>query len=441
MGWITGTFKSTPLGARSLIAGIPPLRILLDLRFHGLRARLSTLDDYHIARTAWSQQWLNPKIREVRPRTRPRHLPSDNPMERLATDAIREQFSPYHALSRPGDRVIDKFADLIDIDAYSPKKGSSLFRAWLSDLATDISELHSSDRPVLYTDGAFWNSTARGSFSFTCYHRGTWTDVYDWCPAGSSFDSEIAAVESAIQWACIRGLRDPILFIDNKAVLTSFLDTRIRSSHMATIRINAILMDYLTTRPTRLTFRYCPSHSGIEGNERADRLTKLGAAIAPTVPPKILVSNFISDHVKRMNLHWRILASSRAFRGQQWLPIRRHKKPFRPAIRNKAATNFFYRLSGNDIATLSRMARAITNHAPTGEYRLRFYPDRSNHCPTCPTQLMTRSHILFSCPRYVPLAVSLTNWRRNRHNDKSWRSFFTHNVSAFTFDDLPDDVH
>ena len=210
---------------------------------------------------------------------------------------------------------------------------------------------------------------------------------------------------------------------------------------MATIRINMILMDYLTTHPTRITLQYCPSHSGIEGNERADRLTKLGAAIAPTVPPRLLVSNFISDHIQRMNLHWCVLAASRSFRGQQWLPIRRKKKLFRPAIRNKAATNFFYTLSGNDIATLSRMARAITNHAPTGEYCQCFYPDLDSHCPTCPGQLMSRTHILFSCPRYVPLAPSLTNWRRDRYNDKSWKSYFTHNVSAFTFGDLPDDVH
>ena len=78
---------------------------------------------------------------------------------------------------------------------------------------------------------------------------------------------------------------------------------------------------------------------------------------------------------------------------------------------------------------------------PTGEYRLRFYPELDNQCPTCPGQLMSRSHILFSCNRYVPLSSSLTNWRRDRHNDKSWKSFFTHNVSAFTFGDLPDDVH
>ena len=225
MGWITGAFRTTPLGARGIIAGIPPLRILLDLRFHSLQAQLTTLGDSHITHTVWSQRWVNPRIRGVRPRTRPRHLPPNNPCEHLVTDLVREQFLPHHPLSRPGDRVADRFTDYITIDTYSPKKGSSLFKAWCSDLAITISVLHSSGRPIIYTDGAFWNKTACSTFSFTCYHQGTWHDFFNWCPAGSSFDAEIAAIEQAIQWACIKKLVDPMFFINNKAVLVSFLHT------------------------------------------------------------------------------------------------------------------------------------------------------------------------------------------------------------------------
>ena len=218
----------------------------------------------------------------------------------------------------------------------------------------DISTLHSSGRPIIYTDGAYWNSSARSSCSFTCFHQGTWSDFFYWCPSGSSFDSEIAAIEQAVH--------------DNKAALSSFLDTRVRPSHMATIRINGMLMDRMSSSPTHMTFCYCPSHSGLEGNDRADQLTKRGATIAPITPPRILLSNFVHDYNKCLTTQWRMLAASQSFRGRQWLPIRRRKKPFKLAIRNKATTNFFYNLSGNDIATLSRMAHALTNHAPTGDY-------------------------------------------------------------------------
>ncbi|KAF8662340.1 hypothetical protein AX14_007089 [Amanita brunnescens Koide BX004] len=88
LGWITGSFRTSPIGARGVIAGIPPLRIIFDLRLHGLRARLTTLDDYHIASSSRSLRWTDPRIRGIRPRSRPRHLPSDNPLTRLATDDV-----------------------------------------------------------------------------------------------------------------------------------------------------------------------------------------------------------------------------------------------------------------------------------------------------------------------------------------------------------------
>ena len=88
-----------------------------------------------------------------------------------------------------------------------------------------------------------------------------------------------------------------VSYIDNKAALGSFLDTRVRSSQMASIRISEILKDRLTTDTNiRFSFRYCPSHSGIEGNDHADRLTKHGAALAPISPPRILLSNFVNDY-------------------------------------------------------------------------------------------------------------------------------------------------
>ena len=202
-----------------------------------------------------------------------------------------------------------------------------------------------------------------------------------------------------------------------------------------------MLRDYLSSSNFSIDFRYCPSHSSIEGNERADRLTKQGATIAPLSPPWILLSNFVNDHVKRMTLHWRTLFASRSFKGQQWLPIRHKKKILKPAIRNKSISNFFFNISANDIGMLSRMACALTNHAPTGEYRTRFYPEQDLYCPTCPHHVQSRTHIFFHCPRYSSLHSSMTNWSRDKDNCKTWKAFFSRNPSAFTFGDLPDDVH
>ena len=115
---------------------------------------------------------------------------------------------------------------------------------------------------------------------------------------------------------------------------------------------------------------------------------------------------------------------------------------FKPAIGNKQAKNFFITMSDNDILTTSRMAHAITGHAPTGEYRQRFHPNLPTYCGHCGQSTPhTRNHILFDCPKYVSLAASMTDWKKDKFNNKSWKNFFQANPSAFTFGDLPDDVH
>ena len=361
---------------------------------------------------------------------------------RLSATAVREQFFPHHHIARPGERVADIYDQRIFFDLTAPKRASKFFDGWVRDFKVKIENLKRSGRTLIFTDGAYWTRSSRAAYAFTAFHNAEWHDVSWWCPASSSYDSELAALEEAIQWAVINRVQDPIFFVDNKAVVTSFLDLDTHSSQLSSIRINMLLHDYLSTTDNDISFAFCPSHVGIEGNERADRLTKKGAAIGPTKPFRILQSNFLGQFKWDMSVHWRFLATSQTYKGRNWLPIKRKRRVFKPDVTNRACKRFFMTLSGNDITTISRMARTLTNHAPTGEYRRRFYPDRPTFCKFCgPSTKHTRNHVLFSCPQYESLAPSLTDWKRDRYNHKSWKNFFQANPSAMTFGDLPDDVH
>ena len=442
LGWIIGAFRTSLVGSRELVAGIPPLKILLNMRIQGMTARLLSLGEHHSLYRAWTLHWLPKALAHMPPRRRARHLPTDNPLTRLSASAVREQFFPHHPIARPGERIPDLYSDRLFFDLTAPKKASKLFDGWVRDLKRKISSLMADGRSLIFPDGAHWSKSSRASYAFTAFHNNTWHDTSGWCPAGSSFDAELAALEEALQWTITHNIPDPIFFIDNKSVLLSFLDLDTHSSQAASIRINLLLHDFLSTTSSTISFAFCPSHVGIEGNERADRLTKEGAALGPAMPIKILRSNFLSEFKRDMNRHWRVLAQSQSYKGRGWMQIRRKRRLFKPDVGNKQVKRFFLALSGNDIETTSRMARALTNHAPTGEYRRRFHPDSPTFCKHCgPTTEHTRHHILFSCPSYAPLASSFTDWKRNRHNDKAWKSFFQANPSAFTFGDLPEDVH
>ena len=390
-----------------------------------------------------SQKWTNPAYASISRKTRPAHLPSDVPFRRLRTHQVQEQFEHASDLQRPGQRVLDIFADRIIIDTYSPKKGTDSFKAWVRDLKQEIEQVHSEPHGVaIYTDGAFHHNDYKAAFAFTIFQKGTWYDHYDWCPAASSFDAELRAIEAALAHLTTRIHCDRVtLFIDNKAAANSLFNFDVKSSQLSVVRINMLLSAWLSDNSNRsLAIRFTPSHQGIDGNERADELTKAGLRLCPTNPPLILRSHFLSLYRRRTEHDWQRRWKDVTYRGSQWLPIRRNKKVFKPSFA-KTSRNFFHNMAKGESSHLSRIAHVLTNHAPTGEYRVRFFPHEPTTCPCDEDTLQTRRHILTECPRYVDKFPSIADWGKNRRNDKLLAGFLDKNPSAFTFVDAPLDVH
>ena len=444
--WIVGCFWTTPIGAREVIAGLPPLVILLNSLLHGFRARITTLLASHILRTAMEQRWNNPAYAAVLRKTRPAHLPSDVPFRRLRTHLVQEHFEHTSDAQRLGQRVLDLYESQITIDTSSPKKTAKTFKAWVDNLQKDLQALQQvPDSIVIFTDGAYHHSDHRAAYAYTyaTQDTATWHEAFSWCPAASSFDAEIRTIEHALEHAITRTHHAKVaLVIDNKAAANALFNFGVQSSQMAIVRINNLLSPWLSEDPLRhLTIRFAPSHQGIDGNERADCLTKAGLELCPTNPPTILWSHFISQQRAASENQWQERFRDHTYRGSQWLPIRRKKKQFKPSM-TKDARNFFHILAKGEPSHLSRIAHAITNHAPTGEYRTRFFPDDPTDCPRCNRRaLQTRPHILTECPGYVNKFPSMTDWGNNRQNDKALIGFLDRNPLAFTFSDVPLDVH
>jgi hypothetical protein len=197
--WITGAFKGTPIGAMELLAGIPPLQLRCNLLLSGYAARIMTLPENHLLRQAWHLEPLPDCPRHFRPKKRPRHLPSDNPLTRLrGFGEVQEQFDEFHAANRPGQRVVDYFAHRISYSHLdTPKKGSDGFQDWMKAFTGWIAEKENMGHWVVYTDRGFWREKRRGTHAMVATRAGQEisSDV-DWVLAASSFDAEIAALEN-----------------------------------------------------------------------------------------------------------------------------------------------------------------------------------------------------------------------------------------------------
>ncbi|KAF8646249.1 hypothetical protein AX14_009100 [Amanita brunnescens Koide BX004] len=334
--------------------------------------------------------------------------------------------------------------DRITIDTASPKKGTELFKAWVRNLKKEIHQMHeTSDGAIVYTDGAYHHSDHKAAYAFTVFDSGSWYDRYGWCPAASSFDAEMRAIESTLEHIVTRTAHSNVtIIIDNKAAANALFNFDVKSSQMTVIRINALIAEWFANDQSRhLTIRFAPSHEGIPGNECADDLTKAGLGLCPMNPPTILRSHFIASQKRQAEAEWQRLWNDVTYRGSQWLPIRRKKKTFKPSFA-KAARNFFHNLAKGEPSHLSRLAHVLTNHAPTGEYRTRFFLEEPTACPRCDENtLQTRHHIMSECPGYVNGFASMTDWGKLRNNDTLLMGFLDRNPLAFTFGDVPLDVH
>ena len=74
--------------------------------------------------------------------------------------------------------------------------------------------------------------------------------------------------------------------------------------------------------------------------------------------------------------------------------------------------------------------RAITNHAPIGEYRLQFFSSMDFSCPCNNYPIESRRHILHECERFNRY------WNPRRDTLKHFVMFLTANPNAFAFNDI-----
>ena len=84
---------------------------------------------------------------------------------------------------------------------------------------------------------------------------------------------------------------------------------------------------------------------------------------------------------------------------------------------------------GHSNLLCAQATRAITNHAPIGEYRLRFFPNSEFLCPCNEYPIETRRHILFDCNRFNGY------WNPRRDILKHFVMFLNANPNVFAFND------
>jgi len=87
------------------------------------------------------------------------------------------------------------------------------------------------------------------------------------------------------------------------------------------------------------------------------------------------------------------------------------------------------KMFGHSNSLCARATRAITNHASTGKYRLRFFPKEEFKYPYGRYPIESRHHILHECGRFNGY------WNLRRDSLSHFVMFLETNPSAFSFCD------
>ena len=82
---------------------------------------------------------------------------------------------------------------------------------------------------------------------------------------------------------------------------------------------------------------------------------------------------------------------------------------------------------GHSNSLCARATRAITNHAPIGEYRLKFFPKEDFSCPCGLYPIELRQYILHKCKRFNEY------WNPRRDSIAHFIQFLECNLLAFLF--------
>ena len=90
---------------------------------------------------------------------------------------------------------------------------------------------------------------------------------------------------------------------------------------------------------------------------------------------------------------------------------------------------FWLKYFGHSNLLCTRTTRAIVNHAPISEYKLRFFPQEDFSCPYNSYLLESRHYILHDCRRFD------TYWNPKRDSISHFVFFLEFNSSAFSFGD------
>ena len=429
--WILGAFKTLPAEGIEAIAGIIPIRFHLQKIARRSQIRPLKLLDNHILKQLMNDNPPCPNstnsfnigsLTNCQRTLTKGHLIDSS----IKSNGIVPSFSPLDPEFSPGHCIIDNFSNCFSFNLVNRKEkeihkihaqeldemvlsNSSIPNTALvitdasikNDIAMSISHIHSANHPLIKT-----------------VHHASFV---------TSSEAELFAIRCGINQACSLDNVSKII------IITDSIHTarKIFNSDSSPFQIHAaaILKElpkfFIANDANSIEFWECPSKLKWRFHHNADKDSK-SFTVTPSYPCKIswdFCKKLDSDNIINQ---WKMTFQVSEGKGKQFLDLLDDDLNTIELSYTKGGP--WLQMFGHSNSLCAHATRAITNHAPTGEYRLQFSPNLDFSCPCNNYPIESRRHILHECQRFNGY------WNPRRDTLKHFVMFLIANPNAFAFD-------
>ena len=244
----------------------------------------------------------------------------------------------------------------------------------------------------------------------------------------TSTETELFAIRYGINQACsIDNISKIIVVTDSIYVAKKIFDSKSHSFQLHTIAILRELQEFFNSnRINSIEFWECPSwlkwrlHHNIDKDSKSFHPT-------PTYPCKISWDFCKKTDSNNIINQWKMTFQASEGKSKHFLDLLDNNlNPIEPFYTKGGP---WLQMFGHSNSLCAHATRAITNHAPIGEYWLRFFPNLDFSCPCNNYPIESRRHILHECKRFNGY------WNPRRDILNHFVMFLTDNLNAFAFTD------
>jgi len=372
--WILGAFKTSPLEGMEALTGIIPIRFHLHKITKRSQICLFKLPDNHILKNILNDsppQSKSPNSYNIGSlTTHQKALTKGHLIDTsIKSHGIFPSFSPLDPKFFPGHCIIDNFSnrfsfnlvnkekeknnkktrtqelnEMVLLNSLSPLSAIVITNASIkNDIAMSISHVHSANKPLIKT-----------------VHHASFV---------TSTEAELFAIRCSINQACsLNNVSKIIVVTDSIHAAKKIFDSDVHPFQIHSAAILSKLRKFFNSNESNsIEFWECPSKIKWRFHKDADKDSK-SFLVIPSYPSKISWDYCKKSDCDEIIKLWKMTFQASDGRGNHFLDLLDDDlNAIEPhQVKGGPWLQFF----GHSNSLCTRAMRAITNHAPIGEYRL-----------------------------------------------------------------------